>query len=365
MTTARTDEADAPGSGPRSGYRGAMIGGLLVALALSLIAGGVTTAQDSGTPPATGTPAGTPAATPSPDAPRLVLDFTELNDSGVSGEATLATFGDRTIVQIDVEDVAGNHPAHIHEGRCDDIEPEPAFELTNVDREGQSDSVVDVSLDELLDEEPGYVVDIHLMPSELGTLIACAEIEGELTQPGASPTATETAQPTAIDGTGGPGVTTADETPAATDPPTPEVEETPTPEPTVRPTEPAETPEPITGTDEAASGDGTGGIQVVQTPDDTATTVASGKGEPITDGTGGATIDDIEMSGKGESVADGTGGSTQSGTGSVTSGKGVPVGGSGQTLDQSAATVSLPREAGVGTTVPLPTNPLADAIWAS
>jgi len=137
----------------------------------------------------------TPEITPAPDARRLELALRELNDSGVSGTVTLYDAGDRTIVEIDAQDTGENHPSHIHAGRCDDLTPEPAFPLQNVRSDGQATSVVDASLDELLAEE--FSVDMHLAPNELGTLIACAEIEGEPTVPEgvATPPATPARRP--------------------------------------------------------------------------------------------------------------------------------------------------------------------------
>ena len=74
--------------------------------------------------------------TPEPDAPRITIDFTELNDSGVTGTATLYEDGDQTIVELDLDDTGEDHPAHIHEGTCDDLQPESAYDLENVGEDG-------------------------------------------------------------------------------------------------------------------------------------------------------------------------------------------------------------------------------------
>jgi hypothetical protein len=156
--------------------------------------------------------------TPPPDAPRLSLTFTELNDSGVSGVATLYGDGDSTIVEITVSDAGPNHPAHIHKGTCDDLDPNPVFPLENVIG-GKSISVVDASLDELL--SGGYSIDLHMSVNELGTLVVCAPIAGEATdgtgaitpEATAEPTETETAEPTATpEGVGGIGDVAGDGT---------------------------------------------------------------------------------------------------------------------------------------------------------
>jgi len=157
---------------------------------------------------ATSTPDSSPAPAPEPDAPRITVEFEELNDSGVSGSATLFEAGDQTIVELELEDTGENHPAHIHLGTCDDIEPEAAFNLDNVTEEGASTTLVDVSLSELLDGD--YLIDLHLSPNELGILIVCAEIEGQPANAEGTPVAV-----------GGPGDPTAAATiePVATESP--------------------------------------------------------------------------------------------------------------------------------------------------
>ena len=171
-----------------------------------------------------------PEITPPAGAPSLSVTFNELNDSGVSGIATLYGDGEKTIVQITVDGAGKDHPAHIHQGTCDDLDPYPAFPLKNV-VDGESATLVDVSLDELL--TGGYSIDIHMSVNELGTLVACSPIEG-----------------VATDGTG-------------------EVTETP------EATEAAETEATPTGVGglTANTGDGTGGAEVV---DDRASLPLSG-----------------------------------------------------------------------------------------
>src|SRR5690606_26451505 len=138
--------------------------------------------------------------TPPPGAPELSLTFTELNDSGVSGIATLYGDGDQTIVSIRVEDAGSNHPAHIHAGDCSKLDPYPAFPLENV-IDGRSTSIVDASLDELLAGD--YSIDLHMSVNELGTLVVCAPIQGTPTivstpsdgTNGVTPEATATEEP--------------------------------------------------------------------------------------------------------------------------------------------------------------------------
>jgi hypothetical protein len=312
--------------------------GLVAAIVVCLMAGWSipASAQD-----ASGTPAETPVASPAADAPRIELEFTELNDSGVSGTATLYENGDRTIVELDLEGTGEDHPAHIHEGTCDDIAPQPAYNLANVGEDGTSTSLVDAPLQELIDGD--YVIDLHRAPNELGTLIVCAAIEGTPEVPGTGgQDGTVTPEPT--------GEQT--EEPAVTEQPT--GEPAPTEEPTAVPTEePAPTEEPTAVPTEAPSPteSGAGGM-VEPTPTPSVT--------PVGDGTDGGKGVPLSESGKGDSVAVGgassTGGDGTTGSVDTSSGKGEPVGG----------TSNLPATTGSGSSLIFPgdssrTLPLAAA----
>jgi hypothetical protein len=206
---------------------------------------------------------------------QLELTFEEYNDSGVEGTATFYDLGDdRTLVAIAITGGGEAHPAHIHEGTCGNSEPEPFKTLTTVDDSGESLSLVDVPLTDLIDGGD-YTIDLHLSPDELGTLIACANIEGT-TSPAAPTTATPTepatAEPT---GEGGQGQTpTATQTPGVTTTATAAPTQTPATTTTAAPTQ---TPTAETGQGGQAT-----------TPTATATEAAQGgKGDAV-DGTGGA-----------------------------------------------------------------------------
>jgi hypothetical protein len=123
----------------------------------------------------------------------VTIDLSELNDSGVSGTATLTDNGDgTTTVEIEVSGATGDHPAHIHEGTCDDLDPNPVYPLTNVDADGLSSTDVEVSLEDLLASP--YAVNIHLSADNIATYVACGNITAAVG--GESDTADD-------DGTGG------------------------------------------------------------------------------------------------------------------------------------------------------------------
>lgn len=241
--TANTKQLAPPAS---SSHRssGNLVGRSLMVVALiasALFAAAFVTAQEN-TPEPSSTPTGTPSATPSAEMPRLELQLEELNDSGIKGTVTLYDAGERTIVEFAVEGAGGNHPANISTGVCGDLDPEPAFELEPVDKEGESLTVVDVTLAKLLESE--HAIDMRLAPDDLGTLIACANIEGE---PEVPSSATPEASPT------GEGGQAATQTPAVTATTTTSATETPTATVTM-------TPAAITATATSTpESDGTGG----------------------------------------------------------------------------------------------------------
>lgn len=285
---------------------GRLLRAIAIAMLLALSSVAYAAAQDA-------SPEATPSAepTPSPSMPRLELDLEELNDSGISGTVTLYDAGDdRTIVEFDVEGAGGNHPAHIHEGTCGDLNPEPWQNLDNVDEEGQSMTVVDVGLDDLLADD--YAIDMHLAPDELGTLIACANIDGEPESPaGATPAASPTASPESTPESPAVGGTRATETP---------------PEPGTAVTATEVPGQGGPSTTEPASGDGTSGAGVAAAP---------AEAEPPTT----APTTTVPVGG------DGTAG---------ISGKGEPV-----------DTSTLPQQAGVGAMLEWPEGPALATMWAS
>jgi hypothetical protein len=107
----------------------------------------------------------------------VTVTLDELNDSGVSGTATLTEVGDnQTRVVIDVTGATGDHPAHIHTGTCDDLNPNPLFPLNNIDADGKSDTTVDVGLAELTGG--GFAINLHKSQQEIGVYVACGNIGG-------------------------------------------------------------------------------------------------------------------------------------------------------------------------------------------
>jgi hypothetical protein len=134
----------------------------------------------------------------------VVVPINELNGSGVSGDASLTDNGDgTTTVDILVDGATGGHPAHIHSGTCAEL-GDVVYPLTDVDASGESVTVVDVPLSDLLTKGP-YAINIHLSADEIGTYVACGDIPqqaaGGETTAAAAATPTAAASPAAVGGT--------------------------------------------------------------------------------------------------------------------------------------------------------------------
>jgi hypothetical protein len=107
------------------------------------------------------------------------VQLTELNNSGVSGFASLVAKGNRTQVSMNVLGVLGDNPTHIHQGTCSDLDPNPQFPLTNIvlpssTLTGTSDTLVDVPLEDLLSSP--HLILIHKSQKDIGTYLACGNI---------------------------------------------------------------------------------------------------------------------------------------------------------------------------------------------
>jgi hypothetical protein len=113
---------------------------------------------------------------------RVTIRIDELDGSGVRGTAVLTARGDTTLVAMDVTGAPGTHPDHIHRSTCDDPEPDPLYPLTDVvlsaaDPAGHSETVVDVSLADLLAEP--HLILIHKSADEIDVYLACADITAD------------------------------------------------------------------------------------------------------------------------------------------------------------------------------------------
>jgi hypothetical protein len=107
----------------------------------------------------------------------LTVQLSEQSGSGESGTATFTAEGNKTRVVIDVTNgTDAGQPAHIHQGSCANLDPQPAYPLQNVVN-GKSTSIVPAPLDEL-ESSPGFAVNVHKSQSDLMTYVSCGDIGG-------------------------------------------------------------------------------------------------------------------------------------------------------------------------------------------
>ncbi len=100
----------------------------------------------------------------------------------VAGLALIAVPG----ISATAQDAAvAPHPSHIHEGTCDDLNPQPAWPLTDVAAVAPdapsgavevSNTTVDVTLDELL--AAPYAINVHESAENAQNYIACGNVAG-------------------------------------------------------------------------------------------------------------------------------------------------------------------------------------------
>ena len=106
----------------------------------------------------------------------VTVALEESAGSGQTGTATLTGEGEmtRVSIEIDGDPVSESQPAHIHEGNCDTLNPEPLYGLPNV-ADGSSETTVEASLDTLTGDD--YAINLHMSDDDLETYTSCGNID--------------------------------------------------------------------------------------------------------------------------------------------------------------------------------------------
>ncbi|MGI8482797.1 MAG: cupredoxin domain-containing protein [Thermomicrobiales bacterium] len=122
--------------------------------------------------------------TPVPTETSLVVPLGQLNDSGITGTATLDEANGKTTVTVDVTNAPSGvaMPSHIHVGTCDTLDPVPTFPLNDV-VEGHAVTVIDTTIAHLLASP--FAVNLHKSAEEITVYVAC----GNITSTSATPVA--------------------------------------------------------------------------------------------------------------------------------------------------------------------------------
>ncbi|MDQ2806264.1 MAG: hypothetical protein M3Z04_04990 [Chloroflexota bacterium] len=106
---------------------------------------------------------------------KLTIELKAQNGSDQDGTATITKLSD-TMVRVEIQLKNGTtvaQPAHIHKGTCANLDPKPAYPLTNVVN-GASETEVNADIENLANQ--GYAINIHKSAAEVGTYTSCGEI---------------------------------------------------------------------------------------------------------------------------------------------------------------------------------------------
>ncbi len=116
-------------------------------------------------------------ADPMEDVIHATTPLSEVNGSGVTGEAMAMHSDDAVVMVIDVEGLPeeGEYAVHIHEGTCAEGGPvaEPLNPIMGLG-DGTGTSTTTLEPDAIPEDEPHFI-QVH---GEGGTPIACGDIEG-------------------------------------------------------------------------------------------------------------------------------------------------------------------------------------------
>jgi hypothetical protein len=105
------------------------------------------------------------------------ITLSEMNDSGVTGEAMAMHSDDAVVLILEMEGLPGEgeYAAHIHHGNCEDGGPvavplDPVIGLAD----GTGSSTTTLELDEMDEDEPHFIM-VH---GDGGNPVACGDMEG-------------------------------------------------------------------------------------------------------------------------------------------------------------------------------------------
>jgi hypothetical protein len=134
------------------------------------------TAEATATQEATAAPtAQATSSTTTTGGQSVVVQIAPVNNSGISGLATLTGNGDQTDVKVLTIGAQPGAVVLIQQGTCDNLNPTPAQLMPPLDATGSSSRSVPVSLDSL---RGGYSITIHTSLNDLAHPAACGAIPG-------------------------------------------------------------------------------------------------------------------------------------------------------------------------------------------
>jgi len=105
----------------------------------------------------------------------MTVTLSPQNDSGEKGTATLTPEDAKTEVVIKLAGApSAAQPAHIHAGKCAQLDPKPSVPLQNVVG-GTSKTTLDMKLDDILSK--GGAINVHKSAADVKTYVACGDLK--------------------------------------------------------------------------------------------------------------------------------------------------------------------------------------------
>ncbi|MCH7951570.1 hypothetical protein IH980_02430 [Patescibacteria group bacterium] len=106
---------------------------------------------------------------------KMVVELSEVNDSGQSGTATIEEVDGKVMVMLALEGPASAvpQPAHIHDGSCPGI-GSVVYPLTNV-VDGASETTLDIDMETLESGKP-LAVNVHKSAEEIAVFTSCGDL---------------------------------------------------------------------------------------------------------------------------------------------------------------------------------------------
>jgi hypothetical protein len=105
----------------------------------------------------------------------VMVNLDALNNSGISGTATLTSHGATTDVVLTTtgEPSGGSEPAHIHTGQCGPTLGGVKYPLKNVEG-GTSTTTINATLASI--ETGGFAINVHESAANISHYVACGNI---------------------------------------------------------------------------------------------------------------------------------------------------------------------------------------------
>lgn len=106
-----------------------------------------------------------------------------VNNSGVRGSAGVQSVGVGSGVRISIEGatVGGQHPWHVHVGRCGSngavVGSGSAYPVLQVGSDGRASANATINV--ALRENESYHVNVHRSTTDMGTIIACGNLSND------------------------------------------------------------------------------------------------------------------------------------------------------------------------------------------